>query len=189
MNAHSTLVSVADAHCFVLLLQMTVAEVHASHHLFAMYPLDEFKRYYKNMTDIADKAKARLKSNSQTMDKHFDIWRRAGPRTSQDNYFWDEQDASTFLEKDVKSGKVDEMSKKELWASRPEYKKFDKQVFRKHVYQEESRQRGGVYWQVKRNRKGQKKHDKEVKELRREFKGNADDDVNKLVEQWNNLKN
>lgn len=76
---------------------MTIAEVHASHNLFAMYPLDDFKRYYRNMKDIADKAKERLQSHSQTMNKHFETWSRAGPKTSQDNYFWDEQDASNFL--------------------------------------------------------------------------------------------
>ena len=97
---------------------MTVAEVHASHALFAKYPLNEFKRYYRNMTGIADKRKARLKSHSQTMEEHFQNWSRAGAMTSQGNYFWDEQDACTFLERDVKSGKVNEMSKEQLWESR-----------------------------------------------------------------------
>jgi len=168
---------------------MSVAEVHANHALFTMYPLDEFKRYYNNMKGITDKAKARLNTQSEIMEKNFVNWNRAGPKTSQGNYFWDEQDAATFLEKDVKSGKVDEMSKTELWASRPAYKKFNKRVFRKHVYQEESKQRGGTYWQVKRNRKGQKMHDKEVTMLRRDFKGNMDEDVNELVDQWKSLKN
>lgn len=141
------------------------------------------------MTGIADKRKARLKSHSQTMEEHFENWSRAGAMTSQGNYFWDEQDACTFLERDVKSGKVNEMSKEQLWESRPAYKKFKKRVFRKHVYQEQSKQRGGTYWQVKRNRKGQKKHDKEVRMLRSEFRGNVDDDVNKLVEKWSSMKN
>lgn len=166
---------------------MTIADVHANHNLFAKYPLDDFKRYYRNMQDIADKAKERLQIHSQQMNKHFETWTRAGTKTGQGNYFWDERDAKDFLEKDVKRGKADDMSIKDLRASRPEYMEFSKEVFRKHVYQEKSRQKGGTYWVVKRNRAGQKKHDKDVRALRREFKGYVDDDVNELVEQWNKM--
>ena len=160
---------------------MPVVQVHASHHLFAVYPLNEFKQYYRNMKDLTDKTKTRLANYSQTLNDHFDSWSRAGPRTSRGEYHWDTHAASTLLQKHVKKGRVKEMNKKALWSSRPEYKEFGESVFRKHVYQEGARQRGGTYWQVKRNRKGQKKHDSDVRRLRKEFRGNIDDEVNDLA--------
>jgi hypothetical protein len=42
--------------CLPSVLQMSVAEVHANHGLFTMYPLDEFKRYYNNMKAITEYA-------------------------------------------------------------------------------------------------------------------------------------
>jgi len=44
---------------FALLLfhQLTVAEVHASHHLFAFHPLGDFKKYYDNMKGLQTNSK------------------------------------------------------------------------------------------------------------------------------------
>lgn len=167
---------------------MSVADVHKSHSLFAMYPLEDFKRYYTNMEKVADKAKARLHSHSEAMKKNFQTWSRKGPKTSHGNYFWDERDAITHLEEDVKSGRVDEMVANDFWNSRPSYQDFKERVFRKHVNQEKARQKGGPYWQVKRNRIGQKKHDDQVKVLRREFQGNRDEGVNELAALYRNMK-
>eukprot|EP00985_Skeletonema_marinoi_P031334 scaffold37638_cov102-Skeletonema_marinoi.AAC.2 len=41
-----------------------------------------------------------------------------------------------------------------------------------------------IDWQAKRNRKGRKKHDRDVSRLRREFHCNVDKDVNDLAEHW-----
>ena len=133
------------------------------------------------MKDLTDKLKPRLKSYSEKLDAHFTSWGRAGPKTNRGEFFWDEHAACSFLEKDIKEGSRNEMTVEELWSSRPEYQEFSKDIFRKHVYQESSKQRCGTYWQVKRNRKGQKKHNKDVRRLRSEFRGNIDEEVNNLA--------
>lgn len=171
---------------FALLLfhQLTVAEVHASHHLFAFHPLGDFKRYYDNMKELTDKLKVRHEHYSDVMDRHFNVWKRAGPKTSRQEFHWNDHHASNLLQNDVKAGVVDTMSKEKLWKSRQEYGDFSRRTFTKHVYQEESKQRGGTYWQAKRNRKGRKTHDRDVSRLRREFHCNVDKDVNDLAEHW-----
>lgn len=140
------------------------------------------------MEKVTDKAKARLRIYSEAMDKHFEMWSRNGLKTSHGNFFWDERDARIYLEEDVKSGRVDEMTPNEFWRSRPAYQEFDEQVFRKHVNQEKARQKGGTYWVPKRNRAGRKKHDEEVKALRREFQGNTDKRVDELAALYRKMK-
>jgi hypothetical protein len=51
------------------------------------------------------------------------------------------------------------MKPMELWNSRPEYKQFDQNVFREHIYQEERKQLQSSYW-MKRNEDSKKKKKK-----------------------------
>ena len=136
------------------------------------------------MKEVTEKLKVVLADYDHAMNSHFKVWKRAGPKTSRGEFHWDEALANTLLQDDVKSGVVDTMTKKELWESREEYKEFDRRIFTKHVYQEKSKQIGGVYWQEKRNRTGRKKHDEEVRRLRKEFQNNSDKEVNDLTQKW-----
>jgi hypothetical protein len=65
---------------------------------------------------------------------------------------------------------------KELWKTKREYKEFPLDVFRNHIHQEKRFQREGPYWQLKRNKKGMRKHEADVKELKRGWLGRHDND-------------
>ncbi len=166
---------------------MSVEKVHTSHPLFAQYPLQEFKHYYDNMKQLTKKRKETVDCFSIVLKNHFKTWRRKGPMTSHGNYFWDEKDARHFLKEDVTTGRVDEMSAEDFYNSNDEYKEFNEKVFRKHVNQEKSSQLGGRYWVPKRNRHGQKKHDEDMKRLRREFINNTDENIARLAAKYREM--
>jgi hypothetical protein len=63
------------------------------------------------------------------------------------------------------------MKPKELWNTKKEYKDFPLDVFRNHIHQEKRFQHEGPYWQLKRNKKGLRKHGAHVKELKRGWLG------------------
>lgn len=68
-------------------------------------------------------------------------------------------------------GKAYKMKPKELWSTKKEYKDFPLDVFRNHIHQEKRFQREGPYWQLKRNKKGLRRHEAHVKELKRGWLG------------------
>jgi hypothetical protein len=112
--------------------------------------------------------------------------------------FWYTHKAKKLLAKDVKSGKficinqlfsiaefeliliwigkAYEMKPKELWNTKKEYKDFPLDVFRNHIHQEKRFQREGPYWQLKRNKKGMRKHEAHAKELKRGWLGQHNKD-------------
>jgi hypothetical protein len=85
--------------------------------------------------------------------------------------FWHTHKAKKLLAEDVKSGKAYKMKPKELWSTKKEYKDFPLDVFRNHIHQEKRFQREGPYWQLKRNKKGLRRHEAHVKELKRGWLG------------------
>ena len=75
--------------------------------------------------------------------------------------------AEKMLKQDVESGRSLSMAPKKLWETTPEYQSTFKTVkqFRSHKYREESKLKGKVYWQKKRNDKSRKKHEEEVSKM------------------------
>jgi hypothetical protein len=70
--------------------------------------------------------------------------------------------------KDEESGTAKTMKPKTLWESREEYQDFPLRVFRKHIYQERTKQLSAPFWQHKRNKNAMKKIG-EAHELREQW--------------------
>lgn len=173
---------------------MKPREVYDSHEVFQQY---KYERFRANMKSLVEKVQtendwAKIDENDLVHD------RKLKPRanvTSRGYPFWHTHKAKKLLAEDVKSGKykalpslnllhfklnfnisiytgkANKMKPKELWNTKKEYKDFPLDVFRDHIHQEKRFQREGPYWQLKRNKKGMRKHEAHVKELKRGWLG------------------
>ena len=83
--------------------------------------------------------------------------------------FWHKHPSKMLLRADVKANKGAKLVPKVLWKSRKEYQDFPLSVFRNHVYHEKRRLREKPYWQVKRNKKGLRKHEEKAGQLKKEW--------------------
>jgi hypothetical protein len=86
------------------------------------------------------------------------------------------------------TGKANSMKPKELWKTRKEYKEFPLYVFRNHVHQEKRAQRETPYWIVKRNKKGLRKHNEHVKDLKRAWLDTNGKGDELMISMMNDLK-
>ena len=82
--------------------------------------------------------------------------------------FWNRHPASDLLHQDEMNGIAKGMKPRDLWMSRIEYQDFPLCVFRKHIYQEGTRQLAVPYWQYKRN-KNAKKNFEEAEEMMKQW--------------------
>ena len=146
---------------------MTVEEVWASHPQFQLYELGNFKNYSRNMKKLTSKRKA-LISNEEASYQRDMLKLPRNAKTSRDVPFWNNHPASELLQKDETDGVAKEMKSKQLWESRVEYQDFPPSVFRKHIYQERTKQLSAPYWQHKRN-KNAKKMFEEAEEMMKEW--------------------
>lgn len=170
---------------------MSAKEVYDSHSIFQQYP---FVRFKDNMKSLAKQVKIDeewAKIEVEDVERDMKLVKRH-KLTVRGYPFWNTHRANKLLCEDVKSGKLlllngnhdqhnntnfhiaflgkaNEMKPKDLWKSRNEYKEFPLDVFRGHVHQEKRAQREGPYWQVKRNKKGLKKHNEHTKKLKEEW--------------------
>ena len=75
---------------------------------------------------------------------------------------WNTHAASEMLEQHVTeemAGTVEKARPYALWKSQEEYQEFPLSTFRKHIYQERSKQLTAPFWQHKRNKIAKKKFD------------------------------
>ena len=170
---------------------MSAKEVYDSHSIFQQYP---FVRFKDNMKSLAKQVKIDeewAKVEVEDVERDMELVKR-NKLTVRGYPFWNTHRANKLLCEDVKSGKslllngnhdqhnntnfhiaflgkANEMKPKDLWKTRNEYKEFPLDVFRGHVHQEKRAQREGPYWQVKRNKKGLKKHNEHTKKLKEEW--------------------
>ena len=68
-----------------------------------------------------------------------------------------------------------------LRLSRKELKAFPPSVFCDHIHQEKRKQREGAFWVHKRNKKGLKRHEEEVKAMKSEWEQELDEDIRSLT--------
>lgn len=66
------------------------------------------------------------------------------------------------------AGAVDKAKPRELWKSQKEYQDFPLSTFRKHIYQEQTKQLAAPFWQHKRYKITKKKFD-DVELMMREW--------------------
>eukprot|EP00980_Cylindrotheca_fusiformis_P020426 scaffold7476_cov68-Cylindrotheca_fusiformis.AAC.3 len=66
------------------------------------------------------------------------------------DHLWHGSEAERLLKIDVKRQRHEQLHPSFLYLSRPEYQKFDYQVFRKHIHQEARSARETPYWTYKK---------------------------------------
>ena len=135
---------------------MSAEQIWRSHPEFQQYELEKFKTYNKNMKALTSKRKKSI--NDEEASYHRDMLKL--PRnatTSRGLPFWNNHPASELLKNDEASGVAAGMTPKQLRMSRKEYQDFPLPVFRKHIYQERSKQLAAPFWQHKRNKNAMKK--------------------------------
>ena len=147
---------------------MKAEDIWKSHPQFRQYPIDDFKKYNKNMKILVSKKVMRAATEDATyledMQHHPEkiITCRGTP-------FWNKHAARKMLIKDVQDGFGRSMGPKELWKLRKEYQDFPYDFFRKRVYEVRNKELAGPYWQTKRNKNGRELHRLETDKMRKEW--------------------
>ncbi|KAL7525946.1 hypothetical protein ACHAXR_002456 [Thalassiosira sp. AJA248-18] len=147
---------------------MAIEEIWASDNIFKCYPLDDFKNYDRDMKMTTDK----LKKGIEKGEKDFEQDCVNFPHNQQNDRgepFWYNHPAKTLLVHDVESGLSHDMTPAALRETREEYKQFALNTFRKHIYQEQERQRAAPFWRHKRNIAAREKITKERVEMRQQW--------------------
>ncbi len=143
---------------------MTARQLWESHPEFQLYALEKFKTYNDNMKKLTSKRKDLIRAEEAAC--HRDMLKLPpNTRTNRGLPFWHRHLAAKLLVEDVKSGKSKTMKPCKLWESRKEYQDFPLRIFRKHIYQERTKQLAAPYWQHKRNKIAQKQFEEEVDKL------------------------
>ena len=170
---------------------MSVEEIWASHPQFQLYELDKFKTYNKNMETLTSRRK-RLVSEEEAifrrdMIKLKDI---ISDKTSRGYPFWHTHPASKLLKDDIAremSGNMNKRKPTQLWESRVQYQDFPLSVFRKHIYQERTKQLAAPYWQHTRNKIAQKKYEEAECMVEEWDAVQANRDMKGLIMDWERL--
>lgn len=115
---------------------MSLGDIYALNEEFALYDPDLFGG---RLNDLRKKI-IELDKRAAEDRRAFDIYRKNHEVSlySHKGYIqWQGSDAQELLWDDIEAGKLDEMSKQELWLSRSEYQdEFPLDAFRKKVEQE-----------------------------------------------------
>lgn len=151
---------------------MTEEEIWESDPLFQQYELEPFKTYNKNMKKLTNKRKGLLLKEEESYQGDM-LKLPRNTKTSRGVPFWNNHGASELLKEDVRSGNAQKMKPRKLWESREEYQCFPLRIFRKHIYQERTKQLAAPYWQDKRNKNARKKYE----------------DGQELMKKWHDVQN
>lgn len=144
---------------------LTDEEIWESNTLFKQYPLEDFKKYNKDMATSTAIQRKRIEDEEKDFEQHC----KNIPHnkvTDRGEPFWYIHPAKAFLIEDVESGLAYDIKPAALRETRNEYKEFKLKTFRKHVDQEKERQRAAPYWRYKRNIAARQQIEKEREEMR-----------------------
>ena len=160
---------------------MTAEEIWQLHPKFKCYPIADFKKHNKNMIILTRKKRKQIKKEEKALMQDWIAFPRKST-TGRNVPFWDTHIASSMLKEDESDGTAKKISPKALWESREEYQEFPLAIFRKHIYQERSKQLSAAFWQHTRNKVAQKLHAEEVGEMKAEWHDSREEkDLKDLV--------
>ena len=163
---------------------MSGEQIWSSHPLFQQYDIEKFKNWNKSMIKLTSKRQDHLVEEEEAFRKDM-LAIPISKKTSRNVPFWYNHAASELLEEDVRNDTSKRMKPKQLWESRDEYLDFPLSVFRKHIYQERSKQLAAPCWQHRRNQMAQKKKMEEAQKVEKEWhRIQWDGDMNNLVKEW-----
>lgn len=150
---------------------MTAEEIWQSSPHFQQYDLEKFITYNNNMKKLTSKRKSLIKEEEESFRRDM-LKLPESLETSRGIPFWNRHPASDLLHQDEMNGIAKGMKPRDLWMSRIEYQDFPLCVFRKHIYQERTRQLAVPYWQYKRNKNAKKKFE----------------EAEEMMKQWHNVQ-
>ena len=163
---------------------MTAEQIWHSHPKFQQYDYEKFKKWDKAMQKLTSKKRKLIDEEEDSFQKDMIAFPR-NARTSRDLPFWHTHAASKLLKEDVRSGHSKSMKPMQLWRSKREYQEFPLLVFRKHIYQERTKQLAAPCWQHTRNQIARKKTVEEAQKMKAEWhESQWTGDMDKLVKQW-----
>ena len=165
---------------------MSAEEIWRSHNQFQLYELNKFKTYIKNMEKLTSKRKTLICEEEECfkrdMSKH-----TKHSSTSRGYPFWHNHQASKLLKEHISNemlDKVIKMKPQQLWKLREEYQAFPLHIFRKHIYQERTKQLAAPYWQHKRNKNAQKKYEETEEMLKEWNQAQMNTQIDQLACDW-----
>ncbi|KAL7525981.1 hypothetical protein ACHAXR_006714 [Thalassiosira sp. AJA248-18] len=168
---------------------MTTDQIYASHPQFQLYGPDKFKTYNDNMKNLTSKRKKQMRAEEASFKRDMLKLPKIN-KTSRGYPFWHTHQASELMKNHITDemlGKVEKTKPQQLWKSRAEYQAFPLSIFRKHIYQERSKQLAAPYWQHKRNKNAQKKYE-EADEILKEWNQiQINGKIDGLVGDWGKL--
>ena len=165
---------------------MTGEQAWRSHPKFQQYDLEKFKQYNKNMKKLTRERKHRIKNEEASY--HRDMLKIPRKQHTSRGYpFWNSHPASEMLKNDEISGVAIAMKPQQLWKSRKEYQAFPLVVFRKHIYQERTKQLAAPYWQHKRNKNAMKKREDALKMMKEWNQNQLNHNVEGLMGDWERM--
>jgi len=124
--------------------------------MFRVFPYPKFRTHLCNLRKKTTKAK-QLGLDEEAMLAHDRQLYPTAAFNSEGKPRWEGSDAEASLKIDVANGKNLQMDPRFLHKSRDEYQVFDLEVFRKHIKQEEKRQKFIVYLKFKEKSDREKK--------------------------------
>lgn len=139
----------------------TIEAIHGGDPMFAVYPLKNFKTNFRNLKNTIQSTKSAVRFDQLSLEKEKEMFPR-NALTARGYPFWDTHPCRTLLETDLKQGRIDNMTPFQVWNSNDQYKAFPLKVFRNNLNRMKRSEKEAVYWQVKRNRKGQKEHERVI---------------------------
>lgn len=147
---------------------MSLQDIWESNRLFKCYPLNDFKKYYKDMDKLTKKRRQKLDEDELVFQQYCRDF-PAKELTSKGEPFWYNHPAKSLLAEDVKSGLASDMKPADLWLTRDEYQEFTLKTFRAHIYQEKEKQRARPYWRKRRDEQAKIELDKEREKMKQEW--------------------
>ena len=117
------------------------------------------------MVELTDVKRAEIASDLESFENDCHNFPE-NERTDRGEPFWYRSPARQLLAEDVKSGLAHNLKPAALREKNEEYKEFPLLTFRKHIYQEQEKQRAAPFWRTKRNIAAQYQIEKVQEEMR-----------------------
>lgn len=159
---------------------MSATEIYNLHPVFRQYNFGNFKTNCASLKEKVASDRRTAMVETEAFESDMKLYKRK-ELTVGGYPFWHLHPAKALLEEDVKDGLADKFTPKEMRMTRKEYQAFPLHVFRSHVHQEKRKQREGAFWAHKRNMKGLKKHEEEVKAMKGEWEQEPDEDIRAIA--------
>jgi hypothetical protein len=126
--------------------------VYTEHNEYSKYDRRQFKYHLKQLL----KTLTRYEKNATYANNAVANAKKNHPRnelTVRGYPFWDTSQARLLLMNDISIGLTAQLKPRELWETRKEYKEFPLDVFRQHIYQENTRRKASAYWLSRKSKK------------------------------------